>query len=221
MSARASTWRRTRREKALEACQAAPVGDALVPAIGRQDAGGDQCLDQRRAGFVVRLDEVADAALQAAGARTAGLGAEEPAPQLASFLAGEPQRERGIGGFEQMMPLVEDIARRHDGIVEPAQCGLGHDQRVVGDDDAGVARRAHVLFDKAAAKMRAGGMDAFAAPVGQRVEPAAADQLGEPARKIAGDEVARLRWRRSSARSARAAPPIARPRAVAARIASS
>ena len=34
-------------------------------------------------------------------------------------------------------------------------------------------------------------MDAFAAPVGQDIDPAAPDQFGEPAREIAADEVAR------------------------------
>src|SRR5204863_7979143 len=71
------------REQALETAEPAALGDPLMPAIGRQDAGGDQRLDQRRAGFLVRVGEVADAALQPAGARPSGLGAEDPAPQLA------------------------------------------------------------------------------------------------------------------------------------------
>ena len=116
-----------------------------------------------------------------------------------------------------MMAFVEDIAGRHRRIVEPAERGLRHDQRVVGDHDARVPRLADVLLDKAAAEMRAGGMDAFAAAVGEPVDPAAADQLGEPAREIAGDQIAGFARRRSSARSIRdcrrlfRAAPDARP----------
>ena len=62
-----------------------------------------------------------------------------------------------------------------EGIADPARHSpprpcpkgrLGHDERVVGDDKAGVPRGADILFDKAAAEMRAGRMNALAAPVG-------------------------------------------------------
>jgi hypothetical protein len=89
-----------------------------------------------------------------------------------------------------MMALVEHIAGRQGGIIEAAQCRLRHYKRVVGDDEPRVPCRAHILLDKAAAEMRAGGMDAFAAPIGQRIDPGAPDQLGEPAREITGDEIA-------------------------------
>ncbi len=92
------------------------------------------------------------------------------------------------------MALVEDVAGRHGGIVEPArhcpQRRLRHDERVVGDDEARVPGGAHVLLDEAAAEMRARRMDAFAAPVGQRIDPAPPDQLGQPARKVTGGQVA-------------------------------
>jgi len=65
-----------------------------------------------------------------------------------------------------MVPLVEHVAGRHRAVVEPAERRLGHDQRMVGDDEPGMARGAHVLLDKAFAEMLAGGVDAFAAPVG-------------------------------------------------------
>src|SRR5437762_10453659 len=90
-----------------------------------------------------------------------------------------------------MMAFVEHIAGRYAGIVDPAKRGLRHDQRVVRDNKPRVPRRPHILLDKAAAEMRAGSVDALAAPVGQRIDPAAPDQLGEPAWKIAGDEIAR------------------------------
>jgi hypothetical protein len=75
------------RQKALETRKAAAFADACVPTVGRQNAGGDQCLDQRLLRFLVRLAQIADASLEAAGPRSAGLGAEQPAPQLAAFLA--------------------------------------------------------------------------------------------------------------------------------------
>ncbi len=89
------------------------------------------------------------------------------------------------------MALVEHIAGRHVGVVEPAQRRLRHHEGMVGDDQPRVPGRAHVLLDKAGAEMRAGGVDALAAPVGQRADPAAPDQLGEPAREVAAHQVAR------------------------------
>ena len=109
------------RQKRLEAGQRLALGETLMPAIGRQDAGSDQRLDQRRLGLFIGLDEIADAASQAAGARAAGLGAEQPAPQLASLVPGQAHRKRGVGRVEQVMALVEHIAGRQGGVVEPAE----------------------------------------------------------------------------------------------------
>jgi hypothetical protein len=141
--------------------------------------------------------KIADPAPQPPGARSPGarspaaFGADDPTAQLAAFPARQAHREGTVGRFEQVVTFIEDIAGRHRRVVEPAERRLRHHQRMVGDNDAGVARRAHVLLDKAAAEMRAGRMDALAAPVGQRIDPPAPDQLGEPAREIAADEVAR------------------------------
>ena len=116
-----------------------------------------------------RFDEVADAPPQAAGARaSAAFGAEDPAAQLAPLPARQPHRKGAVGGLEQVVAFVENVAGRHRRVVEPAKRRLGHDQRMVGDDEARAARLADVLFDKAAAKMWAGGVHAFAAPVGER-----------------------------------------------------
>ena len=67
--------------------------------------------------------------------------------------------------------------------------------------------------------MRAAGIDAFAAPVGQRGRAGAAEQGGQPARQVAADHVAVLAYRRPSARRAargsrrgRRSRPAARPR---------
>ena len=37
-----------------------------------------------------------------------------------------PLRDHGIGRIENMMPFIEDIARRHGVIVQPAPGGLRH-----------------------------------------------------------------------------------------------
>ena len=51
-------------------------------------------------------------------------------------------------------------------------------------------------LDEAAAVMRAAGIDAFAAPVGQRGRTGAAEQARQPARQVAADHVAVLAVRR-------------------------
>ena len=73
-----------------------------------------------------------------------------------------------------MMAFVEDIAQR----AVPAACrwsasvasqslrGLRDHQRVIGDDDGRMAGAADGALDETDAIMRAGGIDAFAAPVG-------------------------------------------------------
>ncbi len=122
----------------------------------------------------------------------ARFGADDPAAQLAPLTARQTHRKGVVGGFEQVVPLVEHIAGRHRRVVEPAECGLGHDERMIGDDDPRAAGLADVLLDKAAAKMWAGGVHAFAAAVGERADPRAPDQLGEPAGEVAADQVARL-----------------------------
>ena len=87
------------------------------------------------------------------------------------------------------MTLVENIAGRDGRIVEPAEGGLRHDQRMVSDDDVRLPRLTDVLFDKTAAKMRAGRVYALAAAIGEPADPAAPDELAEPPWKIAGHEV--------------------------------
>ena len=72
---------------------------------------------------------------------------------------------------------------------------LGHDQGVVGDDDAGAAGAPGAVFDEAAAVVAAGGVDALAPVVGERIDPGAADPVGEPARQVAGDQCAVARRR--------------------------
>src|SRR5262245_36933049 len=90
------------------------------------------------------------------------------------------------------MTFIEHIASRDDRVIEPAEGSLRHDQRVVGDDNPRLSCLSDVLLDKAAAKMRAGRVHAFAAPIGEPVDPAASDQLGKPAWEVSRGQVSCL-----------------------------
>src|SRR5580693_348555 len=178
---------------------AARFGDALRPAVAGENAGGRQDVEQCLGAMVITFDEVADPAPQASGTgASAGFGADDPAPQFTPFLARQAHREGAVGGIQKMMALVEDIAGRNGCIVEPAECGLRHDQRMVGDDDARLARLADVLLDETAAKMRAGRVYALAPAISEPADAAAPNEFAEPPRKIAGHEISGL---------ARADPP--------------
>ena len=110
-----------------------------------------------------------------------------------------------------MVPFVEDDA------ADATWCGFlllgrGHTERVVdgglvqhegvvGDDDRGIAPRPHRAFDEAAPVMRASGIDAFAAPVGEAqrlrrdaarftVERQVVEQRQDPRREVATHHVA-------------------------------
>ncbi len=124
--------------------------------------------------FLVVLRQVFQSFLQAAhaAARTA-FGSTDPTPQILHLDAGEQRRETGIRRVKQVMTFVEDVAYapfrwRVGGLVDaqPILRRLGDDERMVGDDDGRVARAADSALDEADAVMRAGGIDAFAAPVG-------------------------------------------------------
>src|SRR3546814_6926262 len=88
-----------------------------------------------------------------------------------------------------MMPLVEDQpCRGCAAVARPRR--LHHGQRVIGDDDIGLRRCARRPLDEAFAEMRTAGIDALAAPVGQRGGAVAAKEGGEPAGQVAADHVA-------------------------------
>ena len=98
--------------------------------------------------------------------------------------------EGAVGGLEQVMALIEDVAQWPRGVVEAAHRRLHHHQRVVGDDDVGLPRAADRAFDIAFPIVFAGRIDALAAPVGQPLHAAAAHQVEQPGRQVAADHVA-------------------------------
>ena len=178
-------------QELLGRAQHRAVGQPRLP-VGRGQALGEiEQAAQRRLRLGVLAQKVADAAFEAAGAAAApSLGAQKPAPQVGGFDAAQMRAERAVGGVEQVMALVEHVAQRPRGVVEPAHRRLDHHQRVVGDHDVGLAGAADGAFDEAFAVMLAGRIDALAAPVGQPRDAAAAHQVEQPGRQVAADHVA-------------------------------
>ncbi len=114
------------------------VGEPGLP-VGRGQPAAEV---EQAAERVQRLDvfaqQVLDAAFEATGAAAAAaFGAQDPAPEVRAFDAAQMRAERAVGRIEQVMALVEHVARRPRRIVEPAHRRLDHDQRMVGDDDVG------------------------------------------------------------------------------------
>ena len=116
------------------------------------------------------------------------LRAQQPAPQFGGFHARETGAEEGIRGVEQVVALVEDHVLGK--VAFRSLSGLVEDERVVGDHQARVAGVADVLFDAALAVVRAAGIEALAALVGEVGGDLAAEQVDQPRRKVAADHVA-------------------------------
>ena len=166
------------------------LADAAGPARRRQRARRLQRGVQRRLQQRAGGDQFLDAPPQAAGARPPAFGAEQPAAHLGGFQPGEPGGERAVRRVEHVVAFVEHVAAGHDAVVQPAPGGLGHHQRMVGDDKLCGARAADRVLDEAAPPVRAGGVDALAAPVGEAQDGRGAEQLGQPAGQVAALDVA-------------------------------
>ena len=198
-AARACTWWRTSVQECLGRVGPAgsrppssgwSVGDAAGPAGRRQRARRLQCGVQRRLQQRAGGDQFLDPPPQAAGARPAALGAEQPAAQLGGLQPRQLGGERAVGRVEHVVAFVEHVAGGHGAVVQPAPGGLGHHQRMVGDDQLCGARAADRVLDEAAPPVRAGGVDALAAPVGEAQDGGGAEQLGQPAGQVAALDVA-------------------------------
>jgi len=151
------------------------VGQPRLPVGRRQLLSQVEQAAQRLLGVQVLPQQVAQPSFQAACAAAATtLGAEQPAAQVGGFDAAQMRPEGAVGGVEQVMALVEHVAQRPRRIVEPAHRRLDHHQRVVGDHDVGLAGAADGAFDEALPVVLARRVDAFAAPVGEPRDAAAA-----------------------------------------------
>jgi hypothetical protein len=173
-----------------------PIGrafaDARQPAIGGQEFGRFARLGDRGGALVVIAGDIRQPRRKPAPppARLA-FRADHPAAQLDRLGPGQRRAERAVGRVEHMVPFVEHDARGALRRIAPAR-GVDHDQRVVGDHQLGLGTGASGPLDEAFAIMRAAGIDAFAALVGQRGNAALAEQRAQPAGQIAADHVAIL-----------------------------
>ena len=155
-----------------------PVLQALQPAIAGQGARRLRDVAHQVHGAGIVEDQILDPAPQAARARgaAAAFAAEQPAAQIDRLLPGQVRGEGAVDRLEQVMAFVEHVAGRQ-ALILRAQRRLDHHQRVVGDHDVGLARAAHRALDEAAAVMRAGAVDAFAAPVGEAADARGAEDV--------------------------------------------
>src|SRR4051812_14500430 len=96
-----------------------------------------------------------------------------------------------------MVALIEDVPGRKV-LLFGTERRLDHHQGVVGDYDLRPTGAAHAALYEAAAVVRAGGIDAFAATVRESDAAAGAEQVGQPAREIAARHVAIARRHRPS-----------------------
>ena len=181
-------------QEALQRAAGRAFADAPLPAFAGQDAGRFQDRLQGLACRLIARDQIVDPALQPA--QPSGLGADQPAAQFGGLQPRQMAGKGAVGGVEQMMALVEDVARGQVVIAFARARGLDHGQRVIGDDDAGAPRPAHAALDEAFAVVIAGRIDAFAAPVGETQAAVAPDQIDQPAGKIAAGDVAVARGAR-------------------------
>src|SRR5690242_16184236 len=121
----------------------------MAPALAWQRPSGD---GRGVEGFLRRLvagDEILDAATEPARAAASALVPQDPATHLGGLETGEVQREGAVRRVEHMVPLVEDVARRQPGVAEPAECGLDHDEGMIGDDEARMPSLSGVALDEA------------------------------------------------------------------------
>ncbi len=177
----------------FERAQRGVLGEAAKPAVrGQRLRGNDRIFDRFAARIVVTGDIRQPGRKPAPASAAVLFGADNPAPQLDRFLPGQRSGKGTVGGVEHVVSFVEHDPRRAAGRIAAA-CGVDHHQRVIGDHQIGLRRIAGAAFDEAFAVMGAAGIDAFAALVGQRGNPALAEQRAQPTGQVAADHVAILR----------------------------
>ena len=180
-------------EQFLERAEGGSFGQTSQPAFGGQRLSCIDCgFDGHTACIVIACDIGEPRRKPTATAAAVLFRADDPAAQFDRFLPGKRGGERAVGSIEHMMPFVEDDPRRTAGRIAPARC-VDHYQRMVGNHEIRLRRIPGAAFDEAFPIVRAAGVDAFAALVRQRRDPAFAEERTEPAGKIAADHVAVLR----------------------------
>ena len=128
---------------------------ARLHAPGPAGAGKGQCgaqhLLQQLLAVLVLAQQIADAVGQAAAPPALGFGPPDPAAEFGGFERRQMAGKGRVRGIEQMMALVEDDAADAAGrcflflgrghAQRMVDGGLVQHQRVVGDDDRGIAAR--------------------------------------------------------------------------------
>ena len=164
--------------------------DPAWPAGRRQRSRRLQCRVQRCFQQRTGGDQFLDPPPQAAGTRSSAFGAQQPAAHLRGLEARQFGREGAIGRIEHVVAFVEHVAGGHHAVVQPAPGGLGHHQCMVRHDKLCGACAADRVLDEAAPPVRAGGVDALAAPVREAEDGRGAEQLRQPTGQIAALDVA-------------------------------
>ena len=114
---------------------------------------------------------------------------DDPTAQLNRFIAGKFSCKGGIGSVENVVAFVKDNARRALGMIA-ASCCIDHHQGMVGNNQIGLSRSASRALDKALLVMRASGINAFTALIGEGSNCALAKERSEPSGQIAADHIA-------------------------------
>ena len=179
-----------RRQQPLDRTRWHIFGQPLQPAIaGERLRRNPRHLDGKPALFVIGRDIGEPGRQPAPPSARLAFGADDPTAQLDGFLARQRSGKHRIRRVEQMMAFIKNDPRRAAHLVASAR-GIDHHQSMVGDDDIGMDARACGAFDEAFFVMRAPGIDALAAPVGQRGRTVATEQRWQPTRQISADHVA-------------------------------
>jgi hypothetical protein len=121
---------------------------AARPPFAGQAGGRPDRLAQRLPRTFAFAQHVHQPLFQAPAPPAPALGSADPPAQLRGLLPRQGRRKGAVGGVEEMVALVEDDALHRGaldvGLQAPGrpgsvECGLGHHQRVVGDDEIGAA----------------------------------------------------------------------------------
>ena len=159
--------RADRGKQALHRARRCAFAQAGKPAFAGQGFGSDaRHLNGKAAFFVIRCHIGQARRKPAPPSPRFAFGANDPAAQLNGLLPCQRGGEHGICGIKQMMAFIKDDAA-WPVLFVTATRGVDHHQRVIGYHNLGLNRRTRCALNEAFFIMRASGINAFAAPVGQ------------------------------------------------------
>ena len=189
-------------EKLLGRTHRRGVADPFLPSLAGQRARRLKRALKVGERFGIIGKQLIKPAFQPTGAPAPSiLGAADPVTKLGCLLRAEIERKGTVGGIEQMMSLIEDIAHRASPLAASLVIrvrrrrvgGIDHHQRMIADHDIGAAGPAHRFLDKTSVVMAAGAVDTFAAPVGKADCLGPSGKVGQPGRKGRTCQIAIIR----------------------------